>query len=162
VGSKRLLLEPPRLYGTEAASSSPPFKLSLILASKLAPKLIHPFHLLPLLLLTCVPGHFVTVRVSFMCQLGWPWRPRQLVGGGSGYVLEGSVDRVSQGPPRVCVLGGWGALQSLDPSMAQKVEEEQAFPSANPTSICSCPEMSGTLLSGLSCFEIHTGTQRTG
>ena len=140
-----MLLEPPRRYETKAASSSAPFKLSLILVSKLAPKLVHPFYFLPLLLLKCVPGHFVTVRVSFMCQLNWPWGPRQLVGCGSGYVLEGSVDRVSQGPPRVCVLGGWEGIQSFDPRMTQKVEEEQTFPSANLTSICSCPETSGTL-----------------
>lgn len=76
----------------------------------LAPKVVHAFHLpVSLLLLKCVPEHVATVRVSFTCQLDWPWGPRRL---DAGYVLEGSVDRVSQGPPGVCVLGG----ESSNPS----------------------------------------------
>lgn len=86
-------------------SSSPPFQLSLVLVSMLAPKVVHAFHLpVSLLLLKCVPGQVATVRVSFTCQLDWPWGPDSWLDAGD--VLEGSVDRVSQGPPGVCVLGG--------------------------------------------------------
>ena len=84
---------------------------------------------------------------------GWTW---------VWVCLRGFCGQSKSGPPKGVCAGWVGSPPSLDPSMAQKVEEEQAFPSANPTSICSCPETSGTLLSGLSCFEIHTGTQRTG
>lgn len=123
-------------------SSSPPFQLSLVLVSMLAPKVVHAFHLpVSLLLLKCVPGHVATVRVSFTCQLDWPWGPRRLAG--CGGCLRGFCGQSKSGPPRgVCV--GWGVIQSHDPRMAQKVEEEQTL-SANPMSTCSCPGTSGTL-----------------
>lgn len=50
-----------------------------------------------------------------MCPLDGPWGPRQLLGRGSGYVLEGSVGRVSPVSSRLCVLGGWEAYNPSTP-----------------------------------------------